>query len=89
MYAIRSYYALRVDRQIVHAGGREHGRPFGMTMNGRVDLGPRLVHARVQMEFQRRLAVAVDDVAVEIDGADIVSRQPAALTGADIRNNFV
>ena len=50
-----------------------------MRMHYRADIRPRLVDAGMEVEFQRRLAVALDHIAVEIDGADIVGGQLAAL----------
>jgi hypothetical protein len=55
-----------------------------MGVNYGVHVRPRFVYAGVKMEFQRRLAVAFDHLPVEIDGANIVDRELAALTGADI-----
>ena len=53
-------------------------------MNDRIDVRPGLVDAGVEVKFQRRFALAFDDIAVESDGDDIPLGNLTALAGADI-----
>jgi hypothetical protein len=48
-------------------------------MNNRAHVWPRFIDARVQVEFKRWLAFALDQIAVQIDEANIVSGQSTAL----------
>jgi hypothetical protein len=43
----------------------------------------------MQMKLQRRPAVALDHIAVEINGADVGHRELAALAGADVDEHAV
>ena len=53
-------------------------------MHDGLHIGARLIDAGMQMEFQGRRAVALDQVAVHVDGADVVGGQLGALARADI-----
>ena len=55
-----------------------------MRVHHRLHVRPRLVNAGVKMELERRLAVAGDQIAIEVDHADVVDRELAALARADI-----
>ncbi|MNC87345.1 hypothetical protein D3C83_30640 [compost metagenome] len=55
-----------------------------MRVHDRLHFRARPVDAGVQVEFQRRLAAALDHVAVEVDRADVVDREQAALARADV-----
>ena len=49
-----------------------------MRVHHGADVGSRAVDLRVDVKLQRRLGGALDEVAVEIDGDDVVHGQRAA-----------
>ena len=49
-----------------------------MRVHDRMHIGPYPIDFRMDVEFERRPGAALDEVAVEIDGDDVVGRQRAA-----------
>ena len=52
-------------------------RPSRMRVHDRLDIGTYPIDFRMDVELERRPGTALDEVAVEIDGDDVVGRQRA------------
>src|SRR6266849_6096003 len=81
--------ALRVDGLVAFADHGEEGRPLRMRMHDRLDVGPHPVDAAVQVTLERRIALAFDLVCFEVDRADVVYSEPAALARPDVDQHAV
>src|SRR5216117_3055491 len=55
-----------------------------MRVHDRFDVGPNAVDAAMQVTLERRIALAFDLVCIEVDRADVVRREPAALARPDV-----
>ena len=58
-------------------------------MNNTTGFRACFIDTGMEVEFQRRLAVALDHIAVKINDAEIINRQRAARAIADIDQNLV
>ena len=60
-----------------------------MRVHDRPDVGPHPVDAAVQVALERRIAFALDLIRFEVDRADVIDGEPAALARADVDENTV
>ena len=60
-----------------------------MRVHDRFDVGPHPVNAAVQVALQRRIARALDLLRFEVDGADVIDCEPAALARPGVDQDAV
>ena len=75
---VAEQHALRVHRLILDPRHRQERGPLRMRVHHRVDVRPRAIDLGVDVIFERRTRGALDEVAREIDGDDVVHGQRAA-----------
>ena len=80
---------MRVHRFVTLADHGEECRPFRMSVHDRSHVGPHSVDAAVQVTLERRTALTVDLIRFEVDRADIIYREPAALARTDVNEDAV
>ena len=71
------------------ASHRQTRRPLGMRMNDGADIFAGPIEPRVQMKFERRLRLALDQIALHVDSDDILDSQTRTLAIALIDQNAI